>query len=197
MAAESPTHDLAQTVQEISERASLLVREEIELAKAEVTDKVTKLIKGAVVGIVAGVFAVFAPASHAAGPWLLAGRADEARAHLRHAVTVAERAPSSMRAPLLGQALAKAGKLLGQHLVDDRRELVGAAADMAGYEIGLADLGAAVDRLQGPGERRRHRFALERTQGGGEAQLCAWHGEDDPAMFDASVRPADRPTTGR
>jgi uncharacterized membrane protein YqjE len=55
---ESPTHDLAQTVQEISERASLLVREEIELAKAEVTEKVTKLLRGIVIGIAAGIFVV-------------------------------------------------------------------------------------------------------------------------------------------
>jgi uncharacterized membrane protein YqjE len=54
------TSELGQAIQEVSERASLLVREEIELAKAEVTEKVTKLVKGAVVGIVAGVFAVFA-----------------------------------------------------------------------------------------------------------------------------------------
>ena len=40
----------------ISERASLLIREEIELAKAEVEEKGTKLIKGAIVGAVAGVF---------------------------------------------------------------------------------------------------------------------------------------------
>ena len=58
MAAESPTHDLAQTVQEISERASLLVREEIELAKAEVTEKITKLLRGIVIGIAAGLFVV-------------------------------------------------------------------------------------------------------------------------------------------
>ena len=44
----------------VTEKAQLLVREEIELAKAEMTEKVTKLIKGAVFGIVAGVFAVFA-----------------------------------------------------------------------------------------------------------------------------------------
>jgi uncharacterized membrane protein YqjE len=37
---------------------SLLVREEIELAKTEMTEKVTRLLKGAVVGIVAGIFAV-------------------------------------------------------------------------------------------------------------------------------------------
>lgn len=37
---------------------SLLVREEIELAKAEVTTKVTKLLKGIVIGVAAGVFAV-------------------------------------------------------------------------------------------------------------------------------------------
>ena len=54
------TSELGRALQEVSERASLLVREEIELAKAEMTEKVTKLLKGAVVGIVAGVFAVFA-----------------------------------------------------------------------------------------------------------------------------------------
>src|SRR3954449_8166938 len=53
------TSDLAQAIQDVSEKASLLVREEIELAKTEVMEKVTKLIKGAVVGIVAGIFAVF------------------------------------------------------------------------------------------------------------------------------------------
>jgi uncharacterized membrane protein len=58
LATESPTHDLAQTVQEISERAATLVREEIELAKAEVTEKITKLLKGIVVGVSAGVFVV-------------------------------------------------------------------------------------------------------------------------------------------
>jgi Putative Actinobacterial Holin-X, holin superfamily III len=52
--------ELGQAIQEVSERASLLVREEIELAKAEMTEKVTKLAKGAVVGIVGGIFAVFA-----------------------------------------------------------------------------------------------------------------------------------------
>jgi uncharacterized membrane protein YqjE len=54
------TSEIGRAIQEVSERASLLVREEIELAKVEMTEKVTKLLKGAVVGIVAGVFAVFA-----------------------------------------------------------------------------------------------------------------------------------------
>jgi uncharacterized membrane protein YqjE len=58
--ADENTSELARAIQQVSERASLLVREEIELAKAEMTEKVTKLLKGAVVGIVAGVFAVFA-----------------------------------------------------------------------------------------------------------------------------------------
>jgi uncharacterized membrane protein YqjE len=52
--------ELARAVQDITEKAQLLVHEEIELAKAEMTDKVTKLLKGAVFGIVAGLFAVFA-----------------------------------------------------------------------------------------------------------------------------------------
>lgn len=59
MANDHDTSELGQAVQDVTERASLLIREEIELAKREVTDKVTKLIKGAVVGIVAGIFAVF------------------------------------------------------------------------------------------------------------------------------------------
>jgi uncharacterized membrane protein YqjE len=52
--------ELARAVQDITEKAQLLIHEEIELAKAEMTEKVTKLIKGAIFGIVAGVFAVFA-----------------------------------------------------------------------------------------------------------------------------------------
>ena len=51
---------LGEIVQEVSEKASLLVRQEIELAKAEVTSKVKTLGKGAAVGAAAGVFLVFA-----------------------------------------------------------------------------------------------------------------------------------------
>ncbi len=51
---------LGDIVQEVSEKASLLVREEIELAKVEVTSKVKTLGKGAAVGAAAGVFAIFA-----------------------------------------------------------------------------------------------------------------------------------------
>ena len=51
---------LGDIVAEVSEKASLLVRQEIELAKAEVTDKVTKLGKGAGIAAAAGVFLVFA-----------------------------------------------------------------------------------------------------------------------------------------
>ena len=58
MATDTSTQAAAQAVQDIAERVSLLVREEIELAKAEVTTKVTKLIKGIVVGVAAGIFAV-------------------------------------------------------------------------------------------------------------------------------------------
>ena len=50
------TQNIATAIAEVSERATLLVREEIELAKAEMTEKATKLVKGAVVGVAAGVF---------------------------------------------------------------------------------------------------------------------------------------------
>jgi uncharacterized membrane protein YqjE len=51
--------EITAAVQEVAERAQVLVREEIELAKTEITEKVTKLVKGAAVGAAAGVFAVF------------------------------------------------------------------------------------------------------------------------------------------
>jgi uncharacterized membrane protein YqjE len=59
MANTTDTSDLGQAVQEVTEKLSLLFREEVELAKTEMTEKATKLAKGAVIGIVAGIFAVF------------------------------------------------------------------------------------------------------------------------------------------
>jgi len=50
---------LGEIVAEVSEKASLLVRQEVELAKAEVTDKVKKLSRGAAMGAAAGVFLIF------------------------------------------------------------------------------------------------------------------------------------------
>lgn len=47
---------VGELVLDVSEKTSTLVREEIALAKAEVSEKVNKLIKGSVVGIAAGVF---------------------------------------------------------------------------------------------------------------------------------------------
>jgi len=56
----SSEKSLGEIVAEVSEKASLLVREEIELAKAEVIGKVKTLGKGAAVAAAAGVFLVFA-----------------------------------------------------------------------------------------------------------------------------------------
>jgi hypothetical protein len=51
---------LGDIVSDVSEKASLLVREEIELAKAEVTQKVSSLGKGAGIAGAAAVFLIFA-----------------------------------------------------------------------------------------------------------------------------------------
>ena len=51
---------VGELVFDVSERTSSLIREEIELAKAEIREKVEKLIRGSVAGIVAGVFAFLA-----------------------------------------------------------------------------------------------------------------------------------------
>jgi uncharacterized membrane protein YqjE len=68
----APPQNIAAAIAEVSERATLLVREEIELAKAEVSEKATKLIKGAVVGVAAGVFFLMAVIFALVGfAWLL------------------------------------------------------------------------------------------------------------------------------
>jgi uncharacterized membrane protein YqjE len=51
---------LGDVVNDVSTKASLLVREEIELAKTEIAEKAKSLGKGVAVAIVAGVMAVFA-----------------------------------------------------------------------------------------------------------------------------------------
>ncbi|HWM63832.1 MAG TPA: phage holin family protein [Solirubrobacterales bacterium] len=51
---------VAELVFDVSERASSLVREEIELAKTEVSEKVSTILRGSVVGVVAGTFAFLA-----------------------------------------------------------------------------------------------------------------------------------------
>jgi uncharacterized membrane protein YqjE len=64
--------NIATAIAEVSERATLLVREEIELAKAEVSEKATKLVKGAIVGVAAGVFFLMAVIFALVGcAWLL------------------------------------------------------------------------------------------------------------------------------
>jgi hypothetical protein len=71
---ERPRDDMSvgEMVFDVSERVSILVREEIALAKAEITEKVTALVKGGVVGIVAGVFALMGLAMLMHGlAWLL------------------------------------------------------------------------------------------------------------------------------
>lgn len=45
---------------EVTDRATVLFREEIELAKTEVSEKFNRLIRGSVVGVAAGIFAVLA-----------------------------------------------------------------------------------------------------------------------------------------
>ena len=51
--------NIAKAVTEVSERMSVLVREELELAKVEVTRKVTSIAKGAVAVGAGAVFGVF------------------------------------------------------------------------------------------------------------------------------------------
>lgn len=51
---------VGELVIDVTETASSLVREEIELAKAEIGEKVGKILRGSVVGLAAGIFAFLA-----------------------------------------------------------------------------------------------------------------------------------------
>jgi uncharacterized membrane protein YqjE len=51
---------VGELVFEVSDRASVLIREEIELAKTEVTEKFNRLLQGSVAGLAAGIFALAA-----------------------------------------------------------------------------------------------------------------------------------------
>ena len=51
--------EIGSALQQVTDLSQKIIHEEIELAKAEVATKVTKLAKGAAVGAAAGVFAVF------------------------------------------------------------------------------------------------------------------------------------------
>jgi uncharacterized membrane protein YqjE len=56
--AEYDPSDLGKAVQEVSDKVRLLVSEEIALAKAEMSEKASRLAKGVAVGVAAGIFAV-------------------------------------------------------------------------------------------------------------------------------------------
>jgi hypothetical protein len=63
---------VGELVFEVSDQASTLIREEIELAKTEVTEKFNSLLRGSVAGLVAGIFALLALALAMNGfAWLL------------------------------------------------------------------------------------------------------------------------------
>jgi H+/Cl- antiporter ClcA len=69
----SDDRSVTELVFDVSERASSLVREEIELAKAEIGEKVGKILRGSVVGLAAGTFAFLALILIMEGvAWLLA-----------------------------------------------------------------------------------------------------------------------------
>jgi hypothetical protein len=59
-AAASDDRKVGELVFDVAERVSILVREEIALAKAELTEKATNIGRGAVVGIAAGVILLMA-----------------------------------------------------------------------------------------------------------------------------------------
>jgi uncharacterized membrane protein YqjE len=69
----STDRSVSELVFDVAEKSSTLVREEIELAKTEISEKVGKILRGSVVGVAAGVFAFLALILVMEGvAWLLA-----------------------------------------------------------------------------------------------------------------------------
>ncbi len=56
---ETPTSEFGAAIAQVTELTQRIIQQEIELAKAEISEKVSKLAKGAAVGAAAGVFVVF------------------------------------------------------------------------------------------------------------------------------------------
>jgi hypothetical protein len=70
---EQDPRSVGELVLDVAEKSSALVREEIELAKAEISEKVGKILRGSVVGLAAGIFAFLALILIMEGvAWLLA-----------------------------------------------------------------------------------------------------------------------------
>ena len=64
---------VGELVIDVAEKSSSLIREEIELAKTEISEKVGKILRGSVVGLAAGIFAFLALILIMEGfAWLLA-----------------------------------------------------------------------------------------------------------------------------
>jgi hypothetical protein len=55
-----PVSDIGRAIDDVREKLQILVQEEIALAKAELSEKLRRLAIGAVFGIIAGAFALFA-----------------------------------------------------------------------------------------------------------------------------------------
>jgi uncharacterized membrane protein YqjE len=53
------TSEMGAAIQQVTELSQKIIHEEIELAKAEIAEKVSKLAKGAAIGAAAGVFVLF------------------------------------------------------------------------------------------------------------------------------------------
>jgi hypothetical protein len=69
---EEDDRNVAELLVDVSEQTTTLVREEFELAKAEVSEKVNKILRGSVAGVAAGIFIVMALAMLMHGiAWLL------------------------------------------------------------------------------------------------------------------------------
>ena len=58
MIEDQQTSELGKAIQEVSEKASLLIREELALAQAELKQKAMGLARGAAIGAAAGIFIV-------------------------------------------------------------------------------------------------------------------------------------------
>ena len=167
---EPDERSVSELVVDVAEKSSTLVREEIELAKTEVSEKVGKLLRGSVVGIAAGTFAFLALILVMEGiAWLLARRGLR-RQRLARLLRRGRRLPPDRRPRRLDRLPRGAGRL--------------PAGARAGDRGGQADQGNAGIRSEGG-----WRMSVPEPRPSDRRQARPQRGADPPRPRPATPRP--------
>jgi uncharacterized membrane protein YqjE len=152
--------NIATAITDVTERLTVLFREEIELAKAEMTEKATKLARGAIVAAAAGIFVVMALVFALNGfAWLLyyvLPVATFAYFWGFFAMAVILLALGALAGFIAARAVKKGSPPTPQMAIEEARlirETVSAGSEPAAGAPGVGSRGVPVAAYGAPGER--------------------------------------------